>query len=429
MTVVAPRLVLPRLPQLLARSIAASAAATIACAPVIARMSPELPLLGIIGNVVAVPLGEAAALPLCLLHALLSGWPAAERGAAIAASGALAVVRAIARSLAGGGVLVPAPTFGQIASVACASILWLAARRPRHVAAAAAAAVVVLEIAARRGPSTGALRVTILDVGQGAAALVDFPDGSLALVDGGGIVGSPVDVGERVLVPVLRARRRTRIDLVVLTHPHPDHFLGLSSVLGHVDVGRFWDTGQGEEEGTGGAYAELLASLRRRGVPIERPIDVCGGRPFGGATLEVLAPCPSVTSDRGPNDNSFVLRIRHGRRAFLFAGDAERALEDELVRHHGTDLRADVLKVGHHGSRTSSSPAFVDAVRPGLAVISSGVRNRFGHPHETTLTTFERAHVRVLRTDEEGAITIESDGASLDVRQLRSTTPMYGRFL
>lgn len=427
MILLSPRLELSRLPPFLARSLAASAAATLACAPVIARMSPDLPLLGIVANVVAVPVGEAAALPLCLLHAVLSGFPSAERGAAVAASGALAVVRAIATVFAGAGIAAPPPIGGQLASLACAAIVSLVARRPRRIVVAGIAMVLVLEMFARRPPK-GVLRVTFLDVGQGDAALVDFPDGALALVDGGGLVGSPVDVGERVLLPVLRSRRRAKIDLVVLTHPHPDHFLGLGAALARVEVGAFWDTGQGEDEGATGAYAELLSTLRRRRVPILRPRDLCGTRAFGGATIDVLAPCPAPSSDRGPNDNSFVLRIRHGRRAFLFAGDAERALEGDLVVQHGPQLRADVLKVGHHGSRTSSSPAFLEAVKPELAVISSGTRNRFGHPHAETLDALARIRARVFRTDREGAITIESDGASLDV-QPRSTTPMYGRFL
>src|SRR5690606_3124473 len=124
---------------------------------------------------------------------------------------------------------------------------------------------------------------TALDVGQGDALLVDLPDGSLMLIDGGGFVGSPVDPGRRVLLPILRARRRERLELVVLSHPHPDHFGGLGVVLSDVEVGQLWDTGQGQAEGAGPDYAELLRLARERDVPVTSPAALCGSFSFGGA--------------------------------------------------------------------------------------------------------------------------------------------------
>jgi competence protein ComEC len=270
------------------------------------------------------------------------------------------------------------------------------------------------------GAPRGALRVTFIDVGQGDAALVDFPDGSAMLVDGGGLVGSPIDVGERSVRALLDARRRTRLDAVVLSHPHPDHYLGLTSALSRVRPRAFWDTGQGEAEGLAGAYAGLLSALRARGVAVRRPPELCGSHALGGATVEVLAPCPNITVDQGANDNSFVLRIRFGERAFLLVGDAEHTEESALVDRLGGagGLRADVLKVGHHGSRTSSTPTFVDAVAPRVAVISCGVRNRFGHPHPSTVETLARSGARVLRTDRHGSVVVTTDGHSLDVRTM-----------
>lgn len=411
---------LPWLPGVVVKPLATTAAATVACAPVLATMAPELPLGGLVANVVAVPLGEAAALPLCLAHALLSAWPSAESGCAAAASGALALVRLVARAFTWGAVPLPPPTAAQAAALIVAAS-GAALGRPRLSAGLGAAAVLALEVVARaQGAPRGVLRVTFVDVGQGDAALVDLPDGSAMLVDGGGLVGSPIDVGERSVAPLLAARRRGSLDAVVLTHPHPDHYLGLSAVLARVTPRAFWDTGQGEAEGTGGSYAELLGVLRARGVPVLGPRELCGVRSIGGAVVEVLAPCPEASPDRGANENSFVFRVRFGERAILFVGDAEREEESELVARHGArgGLRADVLKVGHHGSRTSSSPRFVDAVRPELAVVSCGVRNRFGHPHPTTLDVLARAGVRVLRTDRAGSVVVTTDGRSLDVRAM-----------
>lgn len=400
------------------KTCAASVAATVACAPILATMTSTLPLGGVIANVIAVPIGELAALPLCLLHALLSFWSGAEEGCALAAGGALSLLAKIAHAFGDASwasATVPCPTNAQLGAVAVGYAAFVVARgRIRIVACAGAiVALLVAEIGAiRAGAPKNVLRATMLDVAQGDAALVDLPDGTAMIIDGGGTVGSPVDVGARVIAPVLRARRRDKVRLVVLSHPHPDHFGGLATGLSAIEIGALWDTGQGEREGVGGGYADLLAHMRDKRVPIMRPEMVCGRHSIGGATVEVLAPCPSPLPDRSPNDNSFVLRVGFGRRAFLFVGDAEHEEENDLLR---SDVRADVLKVGHHGSRTSSSRAFLEAVRPSAAVISCGARNRFGHPAPGTLEALDAAGIRTFRTDRQGAIVAWTDGNALRV--------------
>jgi competence protein ComEC len=256
--------------------------------------------------------------------------------------------------------------------------------------------------------------VVFLDVGQGDAALIQTADGATMLIDAGGSMEGGPDPGAASVLPVLSALRITRLDVVVMSHPHPDHYGGLQAVLSALPVGELWDTGQAEAEGTQGAQRIVELALRL-GVRVRRPRDLCRAPvSLGGARMAVLAPCPAFDEAYGANDNSFVLRLEHGQRSLLFTGDVETPAEARLVQQHGSALRSDVLKVAHHGSRTSSTAAFLAAVKPALAVVSAGRANGFGHPHAEVEARLVRAG-RLLRTDKVGGVRVWSDGQRLRV--------------
>lgn len=418
----------------LGKSLATTLAATVPCAPILLRMGPALSLGGLVANVIAVPLGELFALPLCLVHALLAPLPAAEKGTALAGGGALLAVQKVAHATAAftpAQVPLPLPTDAQLAALSAAGLVLALGSgvRVRLLGAGLGLVVVGLaEVVARReGAPHGLLRVTFLDVGQGDAALVDLPNGEAILVDAGGLVGSPIDTGERVIAPVLRARRRTSLRAVIVSHPHPDHFMGLRAALSGLRVDELWDTGEAAESGPPvdpdrpvspfgpRAYLGIVAELEGRGTRVKRPSDLCKVHEIGGAEVSVLAPCPGFSPLRDTNDNSFVVRFRLGEKSVLFVGDAEHGTEKSLVETRAAELRSDMLKVGHHGSRSSTRPAFLDAVGPSFAVISCGVRNRYGHPHLSTLETLATRPLRLFRTDRDGAVTFVTDGHHVSV--------------
>jgi competence protein ComEC len=408
----------------------ATLSSTVPCAPLLALMDGRLTAAGLLANLLAGPLGELAALPTCLLHVAASPVPGLERGLALVGSGALLAVRWIALQSASatfasfavplpsawqlGVLILGAVAVGRTRSAAPSGTTTSALRRfaPRLVVAAGMLAVLGAFELAQRRTHEGTLRATMLDVEQGDSTLLELPDGKLVLVDGGGFVTGQPNPGERVILPLLRSLRRDELDLVVLTHAHPDHLLGLLPVLTRLRVKELWHpAGAAPEQGS---YGQLLRLARAQGTKILGPTELCAGpRGFGPVVVRVLAPCP-VAGGAGLNDNSLVLRATFGERSLLLTGDAEAEEEARLLEHVQGELRADVLKVGHHGSHTSTTKAFLEAVAPRFATISSGVRNRFDHPRQSTLDTLWEHGVAVLGTKWSGSLRVESDGQSLE---------------
>jgi competence protein ComEC len=265
----------------------------------------------------------------------------------------------------------------------------------------------------------GHLEVTVLDVGQGDSIFVAFPDGRTMLIDGGGLAGSEwvggsrsgTDVGEEVVSPYLWSRGLKGLDVVALTHADHDHVDGLHAVLANFQVGELW-VGRDDERP---AFRSVLEEARSRGIPV---VHQSQGDEINwhGARTSVLWPPVNANDGRlSPNDASLVLRLSDGQAGFLLAGDIEKRTEEKLVEEHAP-IASDFLKAPHHGSKTSSTAEFLSAVAPRVAVVSVGEANPFGHPSESVVERYEQDGVRLLRTDRDGAITADTDGANFSVQ-------------
>jgi competence protein ComEC len=254
------------------------------------------------------------------------------------------------------------------------------------------------------------LELHMIDVGQGDALAVRTPRGRWILVDAGRAWRGG-DAGRATVIPYVQ-RHGGSLAAFVLTHPHADHAGGAATILRALRPEIFWD---GAYVGTGDTYRDALAVTAEIGVAWER---VRPGDHFSidGVQLEFLAPDSAWTRNLDdPNEASVVLRLRYGAVRFLLVGDAERAEERWLLERDSLALRADVLKVGHHGSSTSTTASFLRAVRPTVALVSVGAGNSYGHPSVHVLASLATQGATVLRTDRQGTVVVRTDGTTLEI--------------
>ncbi len=246
----------------------------------------------------------------------------------------------------------------------------------------------------------GVLTINFLDVGQGDSIFIDTPSGNQILIDGG-----PDDKVLKELGKVMPFYDRD-IDLVMLTHPHQDHVGGLVQVLKRYSVGEVISSGTEYESAQYKAWRETLKEkniteiLGRRGMRVEVG---------DGIYLDILLPATDVKKAK-PHDGMLVARLSYASSSVMLTGDMEKNLEDYLIFLDNKGLKSDILKVGHHGSRTSSSEAFLGYVNPDWAIISNGKKNRYGHPHAEIIKRLKDFKIETLRTDREGTIRMMSDG-------------------
>jgi competence protein ComEC len=282
--------------------------------------------------------------------------------------------------------------------------LLTAARFRRAGALALALLTLWLVVQPQRTPPANRLRLTALDVGHGDALLVELPGEKTILVDGGGSYRRTFDVGENVVVPALLHLGVREIDAVVVTHADSDHIGGIPAVVSNLLVRELW---LGAPAWHRPGYRELRATALDHHVPVKQ-IRIGNEMQLGEVCFVVLSGATPGDHVSGSNDESIVLKVEYGNARVLLMGDAGEPVERRLIRS-GVSVSADVLKVGHHGSRSATLPAFLEAVRPRVAIVSVGGSRLFRLPAPRVLHRLKSRSIRTLRTDRDGAITVSLD--------------------
>ena len=401
----------------------ASLAAQLGTGPLIAYSFQQLALGAVVANIVVVPL-LAVAVGLGLLAAL-TGWILPWVATVFNAANYLVLVGLIElvswwASLPFASVSVPRPG---VLFVSVAAALCFLGPLLSHKAWARKAVIFTVLIWLNVAVWTYALRsrdleIVFLDVGQGDAAFVRFPNGKTMVVDGGER-NAYFDCGEQVLLPFLRYMGVRRVDVVVASHSHNDHIGGLVTLLEQMEVGYFLDSGQIYDSWTAQRLRELIDERNVRYHRVAAGDSLAG---LGGVAGLVLHPTTAfVDADGnvpfGLNNGSVVFSLQHGAVRVLFTGDVEQET-DPVILAWGARLQAQLLKVAHHGSRTSSQPLFIEAVAPAVAVMSLGEGNKFKHPAPEVVARYAAHGARVLRTDHTGAVQVRIDGTRMVVQTM-----------
>jgi len=370
--------------------------ANLAAGPIFGVLQPTLFLALLLS-----PIRGAAALPADATHALLAAVDAVARIATHVPFAAIPV----------------APTLwtAGLLGVVSVSLVVACASQPHGVwavraLATGAVATALLVIGVQVTGGGGMVELHAIDVGQGDALALRTPRGRWVLFDAGRSWEGG-DAGRSTVLPYLR-RRGGDLYAFVLSHPHSDHVGGAAAVIGALGPVEYWDAAY--VAGSAPYRASLEQAARRR--VSWRRVHPGDSIVVDGVRIRFLAPDSSWTASLDDaNEASAVALVQYGVVRFLLTGDAERGEEDWMLRRHGTDLRADVLKVGHHGSATSSTPEFLDAVHPRIALISVGAANSYGHPSGAVVRALVGRGAQVLRTDQLGGVVVRTDGRSVSV--------------
>ena len=402
--------------QAVARELLTSVVATLITAPIIAWYFGRISLIAPIANLAAGPV-IAVLQPLLFLTLALSPFPSVAGFFADASHPLLRVFDGIAvlgAAMPGGSVAV-VPGLVTVVAGGFAVVAFTVATTSRYPTRSLVAGTACLCLVAWSPavplPYPGGVEMHVLDVGQGDAILFRTNRGSWLIFDAGRIWKSG-DAARTTIIPYVKSRGG-RVRAFILSHAHADHAGGAASLLKALEPAEFWDSAfpQGSA-----VYDETLRAARDAGVEWRR-VHAGDVLAVDGLLVRFLAPDSAWTASLSdPNEASTIARVDYGNARFLLTGDAEREEEAWLMRHVPAELDADVLKVAHHGSSTSSGESFLGAVTPSLAIISVGADNLYGHPSGDVLAALSRAGAKTIRTDEAGTIVVRTDGSRITVQ-------------
>lgn len=254
---------------------------------------------------------------------------------------------------------------------------------------------------------TGDMRVHFIDVGQGDGMLIETVAGNI-LVDAGNWNG-------RQVLDYLLKQQITHLDLVIATHPDADHIGQLPLILNQLTVNEIWMNGV---ESTSKTFENTIDIIDAKNIAYYEP-EVGDGIDFGDVAIDVLGP---ITKTGDANRDSIVVKVTHGANALLLTGDAGVKEEQALITRFGHELESDILKLGHHGSNTSTSQAFLNAVKPSIAIVSASANNSYGHPHADVLARVIQAKMDVYQTSKHGDIVFQSDGKVIELIKAKEYT-------
>jgi len=401
--------------------VGASISASLMTLPLSAFLFGELAWVGIVANIVIVPIASFLQVPalFCATAAIIWqwSWPAAI------ASWLLSIIESLCEGIytfSFGISPIDSPPGIIVFFLTAAfftALCFAAHKHYRNMFITLALVIPLIFIPGASEPS--GLKISVLPVGQGDSTLFQLPSGHTMIVDGGGQARSKYNPGETVVAPFLRRKGIKHIDIMVVSHPDPDHILGLFPLMENFSVGELWFSGHQNHP----LMKSLIQAAQKKGTRVKNIQMLWGTHYFGDTKIEVLGPHSKsdhkLYEELGTNDNSLILKISYGKNSALWPGDIEKSGENYLLNEH-SELQVDIVKAPHHGSKTSSTDAFVERTHPQHVIFCTGPLNQWKFPHQPVIKRWQGSGAQTWNTAEQGLITLWLTGTEVKVLPFRA---------